>query len=78
MHLKGQATIVLSERFDSVTGVDPSSGMVATAQESALNPRINFVQSSAEQLRFLEDESVDFIGAGALLLQILSSPERDF
>lgn len=64
--MQGQATMVLSERFRTVTGVDPSKGMVATAlSNSQDNSRVNFVQSSAEELSFLENESVDFVTAGS-------------
>lgn len=61
----GQATTVLAQKFQSATGVDPSAGMVATARESmASDGHISFVQSKAEELSFLEDESVDLVTAG--------------
>jgi hypothetical protein len=59
----GQASVVLCERFESVIGTDPSAAMLSAAKRNA-NARLEFVQSSAEQLSFLPDESVDLMVAG--------------
>lgn len=62
-HPPGQASVVLCERFESVIGADPSAAMLATARQN-VNARLEFVQSIAEQLTFLPDESVDLVTAG--------------
>ncbi|KAJ4469199.1 S-adenosyl-L-methionine-dependent methyltransferase [Lentinula aciculospora] len=63
----GQATTELHP-FQRVIGVDPSEGMVQRAREhvegalgSEKTSQFSFVQSSAEKLEFLENESVDLI-----------------
>ena len=62
-HPPGQASVVLCERFESVIGTDPSTAMLQTARQN-VNARLEFVQSNAEQLAFLPDESVDLVTAG--------------
>ncbi|KAJ7180709.1 S-adenosyl-L-methionine-dependent methyltransferase [Mycena filopes] len=52
--------------FDRVTGVDPSAQMIQGAMTHAatLGPRgtaLQFIQSPAEKLAFLEDKSVDMV-----------------
>ena len=44
-------------------GTDPSAAMLKNAQRD-VHKGLGFVQSNAEQLTFLEDESVDLITAG--------------
>ncbi|OBZ78374.1 Trans-aconitate 3-methyltransferase [Grifola frondosa] len=64
----GQATVELTP-FKRVIGVDPSARMIEQAREGAkagpggldVSSRVEFVQSSAERLGFLEDGSVDLI-----------------
>ncbi|KAJ3899113.1 S-adenosyl-L-methionine-dependent methyltransferase [Lentinula edodes] len=63
----GQATTELSP-FKTVIGVEPSKGMVQKAREqiekalgSEKTSQFSFVQSSAEKLDFLENESVDLV-----------------
>ncbi|KIK68537.1 hypothetical protein GYMLUDRAFT_237577 [Collybiopsis luxurians FD-317 M1] len=63
----GQATTELHP-FKRVIGVEPSRGMVEKAKLHTQQhlggentPQFDFVQSSAEQLDFLEDESVDLV-----------------
>ncbi|KAH7929141.1 S-adenosyl-L-methionine-dependent methyltransferase [Leucogyrophana mollusca] len=61
----GQATVELIP-FKKVTGVDPSEGMVVGARQtleaqSVSTGQYDFVQSSAENLSFLEDGSVDLV-----------------
>lgn len=56
--------------FASVTGVDPSPKMIeaAVAHAATLGARgasLKFVQNPAENLKFLEDKSVDMVIAGA-------------
>ncbi|TFK93422.1 S-adenosyl-L-methionine-dependent methyltransferase [Polyporus arcularius HHB13444] len=66
----GQATVELTP-FKRVIGVDPSARMIEQATESVksrlagldLSSQIEFVQSSAEDLGFLQDGSVDLIVA---------------
>lgn len=61
----GQATTVLAERFNKVIGVDPSKGMIKSANENPeRNTKLEFVTSSAEVLPFLANESVDLATAG--------------
>lgn len=62
-HPPGQVSVVLCERFESVIGTDPSAAMLETARQN-VNARLEFVQSHAEQLTFLPDESVDLVTAG--------------
>lgn len=65
--LIGQATTILAERFATVTGVDPSPGMISKARESTSeNNKVSFVQSNAEELAFAGNESADLVIAGAL------------
>ena len=67
--MSGQATIVTAERFNETIGVDPSPKMVSQATEqlktlhSEHTRTIRYTQSPAENLPFLEPESVDFVGA---------------
>ncbi|KAF5389651.1 hypothetical protein D9757_004119 [Collybiopsis confluens] len=63
----GQATTALHP-FKRVIGVEPGEGMVEKAKSyiqeylgGANTSQFDFVQSSAEQLDFLEDESVDLV-----------------
>ncbi|KAJ8082351.1 trans-aconitate methyltransferase 1 [Marasmius tenuissimus] len=67
----GQATVALTP-FKRIIGVEPSGGMVAKAKKqlqeqhgvgdnSAVFSQIEFVQSSAEELGFLKDESADLV-----------------
>lgn len=69
----GQATAELTQ-FRKVIGVEPSAGMLENAKKYVLerfgtgetnsdttNAQFEFVQSSAEQLGFLEDKSVDLV-----------------
>ena len=64
----GQATAALSP-FKRVIGVDPSAKMVESAIRhiQSLGPetgQFEFVQSPAEKLLFLEDDSVDLVVSG--------------
>ena len=66
----GQATVELTP-FKRVIGVDPSAKMIESAREmtalSANSVNVNqfeYLQSSAESLPFLEDESVDLVVSG--------------
>ncbi|EJT99573.1 S-adenosyl-L-methionine-dependent methyltransferase [Dacryopinax primogenitus] len=67
----GQATTVLAEKFDEVIGVEPSGPMVERARNllreteelKVVGDKVRFVQSAAEELPFLEDESVDMVTA---------------
>lgn len=57
--------------FDQVIGVDPSPKMVAEAQAwtatlGLQNSSVAFVQSPAEDLHFVEDQSVDLVIAGTI------------
>ncbi|KAG7095001.1 hypothetical protein E1B28_005795 [Marasmius oreades] len=67
----GQATVALTP-FRKVIGVEPSAGMIANAKNrlqerhgvnetSSVFSQFDFVQSSAEELGFLDDESVDLV-----------------
>jgi ubiquinone/menaquinone biosynthesis C-methylase UbiE len=65
VHSPGQATSVLAERFQNVIGVDPSPGMISSAQEQyGGDGRLTFVNAKAEDLSSIEDESVDLVTAG--------------
>lgn len=62
----GQASYPLTRYFKRVIGTDLSGTMVATAtsraeEEPSLRGRISFQQSPAEELTFLENNSVDLI-----------------
>lgn len=67
----GQATVELTQ-FKRVIGLDPSAKMIEQARESVksrlagldLSPQIEFHQSSAEELTFVQDGSVDLLTAG--------------
>ena len=65
----GQATVELTA-FKRVIGVDPSNGMIEKAKAYAAQAdvgqtkQVDFVHSSAEELPFLEDGSVDLLVAG--------------
>ena len=64
--------------FDEVTGVDPSSKMLDAAKEKLPQEKresVNYVHSSAEELSFLPDNSVDMVAAGAY--RIASYRRRD-
>jgi ubiquinone/menaquinone biosynthesis C-methylase UbiE len=61
--------------FTRITGVDPSPQMIekAVAHAATLGPlgaSLKFVQSPAENLKFLDDRSVDMVVAGALRISI--------
>lgn len=66
----GQATTELSP-FQKIIGVDPSAKMIEQATKNAattgLPGQIEYKQSAAEELPFLEDGSVDFVSAGSCL-----------
>jgi ubiquinone/menaquinone biosynthesis C-methylase UbiE len=69
---KGQATTELT-RFRRVIGVDPSESMIVGAREYTKSLGVvncEYVKSTAEDLRFLEDGSVDLIIAGGLIVYI--------
>ncbi|KAB5595927.1 Trans-aconitate 3-methyltransferase [Ceratobasidium theobromae] len=59
----GQATLEIANQFKQTVGCDPSKGMIEnaqlSAQQSKLEQKPTFVVSSAENLSFLEDNSVD-------------------
>jgi len=67
----GQATVQLLANdehsgFRSVLAIDPSANMIQVATESIPNQyksRIEFRQSAAEELSFIEDGSVDLVTA---------------
>lgn len=63
----GQATVELTP-FQKIIGVEPSSQMIEKAQTeaglTAFPGQIEFKHSSAEELPFLEDGSVDLITSG--------------
>ncbi|KZO94489.1 S-adenosyl-L-methionine-dependent methyltransferase [Calocera viscosa TUFC12733] len=67
----GQATTLLAEKFDEVIGVEPSQPMVDRATNilqdkeelNSVRDKIRFIKSAAEELPFLEDESVDMVTA---------------
>jgi len=63
----GVVTRALAPYFTSVTGIDPSSGMIAQAESStpaSTYPGVSYRPASAESLPFLEDGSVDMVVAG--------------
>jgi trans-aconitate 3-methyltransferase len=69
MKQTGQATTILAERFQKAIGVDTSPGMISSAKEQhGSDQRLTFVNSKAEELSFVEDESVDLITAGNLFI----------
>ncbi len=57
----GQFTKILAQAFTHVIGTDPSQSMLDAVENSEAN--IKYMQSSAEDLSFLEDESVDIVTA---------------
>lgn len=60
----GQATYPLAKYFDKVIGTDLSHTMIKTASDGVKGEfvgRVCFTQSPAEELSFLEDNSVDLI-----------------
>ena len=66
----GQAMVELTP-FKRVIGVDPSAKMIESAREMTLTSALStsenqfeYLQSSAESLPFLEDESVDLVVSG--------------
>ena len=72
----GQATVELTP-FKRVIGLDPSAKMIEQARESVkssrlagldLSAQIEFEQSSAEELRPLQDGSVDLLTAGMYVI----------
>lgn len=70
----GQATLELTP-FRKIIGVDPSSTMIEQAQDNmdpAFRGQVEYRQSSAESIPFLEDRSVDIITSGALRLPFTS------
>ncbi|KAI0700292.1 S-adenosyl-L-methionine-dependent methyltransferase [Cytidiella melzeri] len=62
----GQATTELSA-FQKIIGVDPSAKMIEQASRDAatagLPGQIEYQQSAAEELPFLQDGSIDFVSA---------------
>ena len=53
--------------FRNVIGVDPSSKMVEQANETfkvGVPDQVHFVQSAAESLPFIKDDTVDLIVSG--------------
>ncbi|KAL1956119.1 hypothetical protein VTO42DRAFT_7638 [Malbranchea cinnamomea] len=63
----GVVARAFSGEFDKVYGVDPSAGMIAQAKAlttSAAEKNVEFVQTSAESLSFLPDQSVDLAVSG--------------
>ena len=63
----GQATRVWADHFGGVTGVDPSSKMLDAAKEKLPQEKtksVNYVHSTAEELSFLPNNSVDMVAAG--------------
>src|SRR5882762_6735862 len=73
----GQATRELTP-FTRVVGVDPSSNMIEQARGSmqvgGSVSQLEFVQSKAEDLSFLQDGTVDMLIAGACPLLYCTSP----
>jgi hypothetical protein len=71
-HRLGQATVQLLANdehsgFRSVLAIDPSANMIQVATESIpsqYKSRIEFKQSAAEELSFIEDGTVDLVTAG--------------
>lgn len=65
--IAGQATIELTP-FQRIIGVDPSAKMIEQANKNVsaagLPGQLEYRQSAAEQLSFLEDSSVDLIASG--------------
>ena len=63
----GQATLELTP-FQRIIGVEPSTKMIeqarSNAETAALPAQVEFKQSGAEDLPFLEDGSVDLITSG--------------
>ena len=62
----GQATTELTP-FRKVIGVDPSAKMIEQAKQNisaGLPNQIEYVQSPAESLPFIADQSVDMIISG--------------
>lgn len=55
----------LASSFDRVLGLDPSAGMVAEAEErSSSFANLKYMQSSAEHLPMIANNSVDLVTAG--------------
>ncbi|KAF7451226.1 hypothetical protein A1F99_030030 [Pyrenophora tritici-repentis] len=55
----------LASSFDHVVGLDPSAGMVAEAKERSKSfTNLKFMQSSAEKMPMIADDSVDLVTAG--------------
>ena len=75
MQLQGQSTVDLHP-FKRIIGCDPSTNMLEQARQYAAEQlgnvsdqkQIDFVQSSAEDMGFLEDESVDLLVSCAFCL----------
>lgn len=72
----GQATTELTKApyaFKRIIGVDPSAKMIDIAKEytksypmeASMESRFEYVQSSAEDLSFVEDGSVDLMISGS-------------
>ena len=57
----GRVCLALSERFDSVTGVDISPEMVARARELVSEPRVSFVVGDGDSLSGVDDASADLV-----------------
>jgi hypothetical protein len=54
----------MSPYFSRVIGVDPSAAMVKQATESTQESNVSYRQGGAEDLSFVEDNSVDLVIAG--------------
>ena len=64
----GKSTLPLSAHFHSVLGVDPSSALLAEAQQTSSHlTNVSFIRGDASDLSFLPDNSVDLITVGMAL-----------
>ncbi|MBD5781379.1 class I SAM-dependent methyltransferase [Pelagicoccus sp. NFK12] len=58
----GRLSFALCKRFESVTGIDISKEMIKRATSSPLNPEnLKLIQSERNDLRFIEENSQDFV-----------------
>ncbi|MCU0634174.1 MAG: class I SAM-dependent methyltransferase [Gemmatimonadaceae bacterium] len=58
----GRLSQALATRFDHVTGVDIAESMVAKARElNRHGDRVEYVANTVDDLRFLADQSIDFV-----------------
>ncbi|KAF3480576.1 Crg1p [Arthroderma uncinatum] len=60
----GLVSRALAPKFKKVYGIDPSAGMIEQARSLTAEGNVEFVQSTAEALPFIEDESIDLVVAG--------------